>query len=40
MKIDWLWFAVGIAFALFGLPLLQGLFGKLRKPAAATTRTA
>ena len=28
MKIDWLWFAVGILFAMFLLPMIMGFFSK------------
>jgi hypothetical protein len=30
MRVDWLWFLIGIAFAMFVIPLLTGLFTKSR----------
>ena len=29
-KVDWLWFAAGILFTMFVLPLLSQIFGRLK----------
>jgi len=36
-QIDWLWFSVGILFALFVMPLISQFLGKMKsaKPAKA-----
>jgi hypothetical protein len=34
-KVSWLWFFIGVVFAMFGLPLIMGLLGRGARNKAA-----
>lgn len=37
-NIDWIWFGIGIVFALFILPMLTGMVGNFRNRATTTVK--